>query len=214
MCASLAKVAMAVLAVTATFFLWSVFVLRNPVIPGFYPDPSFCRVGEAYYLVTSSFDYFPGVPIFSSKDLVNWRQIGHCLTRPEQLKLSKARSSEGIYAATIRYHQGRFYMVTTNASDCGNFFVWADDPAGPWSEPLRVDQGGIDPSLFFDSDGTVYFTSNGNNEPDYELGIETCFKKIGTPSATYGRFCHLFRLFPFSSASFCVTSAKAVVQCV
>ena len=137
------------------------FTYQNPIIPGFYPDPSICRVGEDYYLVNSSFEYFPGVPIFHSRDLVHWRQIGHCLTRSSQLPLGKAWSSEGIYAPTIRYHQGVFYMTTTNVSEGGHFYVHTQDPAGEWSEPLWVDQEGIDPSLFFDEQGTVYFTSQG-----------------------------------------------------
>jgi xylan 1,4-beta-xylosidase len=133
---------------------------NNPIIPGFYPDPSICRVGEDYYLVTSSFQFYPGVPIFHSRDLIHWEQIGHCLTRESQLKLDQARNSGGIYAPTIRYHQGVFYMVTTNVSHQGNFYVTASDPGGDWSEPVWVEQGGIDPSLFFDDDGKVYFTSN------------------------------------------------------
>jgi alpha-N-arabinofuranosidase len=132
---------------------------QNPIIPGFYPDPSICRVGKDYYLVTSSFSYFPGVPVFHSRDLVNWEQIGHCLTRASQLPLHKGWLSGGIYAPTIRYHDGIFYMVTTNVSSKGNFYVYTDDPAGTWSEPIWVDQGGIDPSLLFDEDGKVYFTS-------------------------------------------------------
>ena len=135
--------------------------IYNPVIPGFYPDPSVCRVGEDYYLVTSTFEYFPGVPVFHSKDLVHWRQIGHCLTREEQLPLKNARSSGGIFAPTMRYHEGTFYMITTSITGKGNFYVTATDPAGPWSNPIDVDQGGIDPSLFFDKDGTVYLTTNG-----------------------------------------------------
>ncbi len=129
----------------------------NPIIPGFYPDPSICRVGDDYYLVNSSFEYFPGVPIFHSKDLVHWRQIGHCLTRKSQLSLDKVRSSGGIYAPTIRYHKGIFYMVTTCVDCGGNFYVTAKDPAGPWSEPVWLDNEGMDPSLFFDDDGTVYY---------------------------------------------------------
>ncbi|MDP4088433.1 MAG: glycoside hydrolase family 43 protein [Bacillota bacterium] len=132
---------------------------KNPIIPGFYPDPSICRAGEDYYLVTSSFCYFPGVPIFHSTDLVNWKQIGHCLTTASQLPLGKTWRSAGIYAPTIRYHDGLFYMVTTNVSSGGNFYVYTDNPSGKWSEPLWVDQGGIDPSLLFDEDGRVYFTS-------------------------------------------------------
>lgn len=132
----------------------------NPIIPGFHPDPSVCRVGDDYYLVNSSFEYFPGVPIYHSRDLMNWRQIGHCLTRESQLPLHGVKASDGIYAPTIRHHEGRFYMVTTNMTGGGNFYVWTEDPAGEWSEPIWVAQKGIDPSLLFDH-GKVYFTSNG-----------------------------------------------------
>lgn len=130
----------------------------NPVIPGFYPDPSVCRVGDDYYLVNSTFEYFPGVPLFHSKDLVNWQQIGNCLTRESQLRLSQAGPSGGIYAPTIRHHEGIFYMVTTNVSDKGNFIVHTHDPAGEWSEPAWLEQGGIDPSLYFEGD-KCYLTS-------------------------------------------------------
>lgn len=131
----------------------------NPIISGFYPDPSVCRVGDDFYMATSTFEYFPGVPIFHSKDLVNWEQIGHCLVTDEQLPLEEAPSSAGIYAPTLRYHEGRFYMITTNVSDKGNFYVWTEDPAGPWSDPIWLDDWpGIDPSLFFDEDGTAYIT--------------------------------------------------------
>lgn len=115
---------------------------NNPIIPGFYPDPSICRVNEDYYLVTSTFEYFPGVPIFHSTDLVNWRQIGHVLDRPEQLNLDGTPNSRGIYAPTIRYNNGLFYMITTFVeSQHGarrNFFVTAKDPAGPWSDPVWI----------------------------------------------------------------------------
>jgi len=136
----------------------SAHTFPNPIIPGFYPDPSICRVGDDYYLVNSTFEYFPGVPISHSKDLVHWRQIGYCLTRKSQLPLDNMRASGGIYAPTIRYHDGTFYMITTNVDGGGNFYVTAKDPAGPWSEPIWIkDGGGIDPSLFFDDDGTVYY---------------------------------------------------------
>ncbi|HHX66192.1 MAG TPA: glycoside hydrolase family 43 protein, partial [Chloroflexi bacterium] len=107
------------------------------------------------------FEYYPGVPLFHSRDLVHWRQIGHCLTRPSQLPLEGARSSGGIFAPTIRYHDGVFYMVTTNVTGGGHFYVHTCDPYGEWSEPVWVDAGvpGIDPSLLFDDDGTVYFTA-------------------------------------------------------
>lgn len=135
---------------------------RNPIIPGFHPDPSLVRVGEDYYLVTSSFEFFPGVPVFHSRDLVHWRLLGHVLVRDSQLPLEGTGPSGGIFAPTIRHHDGTFYMITTNISGGGNFFVTAKDPAGPWSEPVWIkEQGGIDPSLFFDDDGTVYLATNG-----------------------------------------------------
>lgn len=147
----------------------------NPVIPGFYPDPSICRVGEDYYLVNSSFHYFPGVPIFHSRDLVNWRQIGHCLTRATQIQLSGLHSSMGIFAPTLRYHAGYFYMITTLVSGMSkggmhNFYVRASDPSGPWSEPVGLDWPGIDPSLFFDEDERVYITGT-NDFSGEESGI-------------------------------------------
>jgi xylan 1,4-beta-xylosidase len=135
---------------------------RNPVIPGFHPDPSVVRVGEWFYLVNSTFEFFPGVPVHRSRDLVHWELIGHALTRDSQLPLEKAGASRGIFAPTLRHHRGTYYMITTNVSHRGNFFVTARDPAGPWSEPVWIEgQGGIDPSLFFDDDGTAYLTTTG-----------------------------------------------------
>jgi xylan 1,4-beta-xylosidase len=132
---------------------------QNPILSGCYPDPSICRVENDYYLVTSTFAYFPGVPIFHSKDLVHWQQIGHVLTRPSQLNLDGVDQSKGIYAPTIRYHKGIFYMITTNFTGNGNFIVTSENPAGPWSEPyLLKGAEGIDPSLFFDDNGKVYYT--------------------------------------------------------
>jgi alpha-N-arabinofuranosidase len=149
----------------ALFGLWGIGysadttrTFENPVIPGFHPDPSICRVGDEYYLVNSSFEYFPGVPLFQSRDLVHWKQIGYCLARKSQLNLDHARDSGGVYAPTLRYHEGLFYMITALADNGGNFYVTAKNPAGPWSDPVWVDQGGIDPSLLFDDDGTVYYT--------------------------------------------------------
>ncbi len=139
---------------------------QNPVVPGFYPDPSLCRVGSSYYLATSSFEYFPGVPILTSKDLVSWKTVGHALTRKSQLDLSTAKSSQGIFAPTLRYHAGTFYLVTTNMSGGGSFFVTAKDPAGEWSEPVWIEEPEwtMDPSLFFDDDGRVYYTRHGKGE--------------------------------------------------
>lgn len=135
-------------------------IFTNPVLPGFHPDPSVCRVGRDLYLVTSSFEYFPGIPIFHSRDLVDWRPLGHVLTRRSQLRLHRARSSGGIYAPTIRHAHGQFYVVSTNVSGRGNFYVTARNPRGPWSEPVWLDREGIDPSLFFEGDRVIY-TRNG-----------------------------------------------------
>lgn len=151
---------------------------KNPVIPGFYPDPSICKAKGKYYLVCSSFQYFPGVPLFESDDLINWQQIGHVLTRESQLPLQGASCNGGIYAPTIRYNNGRFYMVTTNVNFGGNFYVYTDDIYGQWSEPVFVEQGGIDPSLYFE-DGKTYFMSNGEAD-NGEQGITQCEIDIET----------------------------------
>ena len=142
-------------------------MFHNPVLGGFYPDPSICRVGDDYYLVNSTFEYFPGVPIFHSRDLVHWRRIGHCLTRKSQLNLDKIAASCGIFAPTLRYHDGTFYMITTNITRGGNFYVTAKDPAGPWSEPVWLDPDGMDPSLLFDDDGSVYYTRHKGGAHGY-----------------------------------------------
>ncbi len=137
----------------------------NPILPGFYPDPSICRVGDTFYLVNSSFTYYPGVPIHESKDLVHWRQIGNVLDRPENLPLYDVYHSGGIYAPTIRYHEGTWYMITTNIGNLGNFIVTASKPEGPWSEPhLLEGADGIDPSLFFDDDGRCYYCGTKGRE--------------------------------------------------
>ncbi|WP_432970136.1 family 43 glycosylhydrolase [Dactylosporangium sp. CA-233914] len=136
---------------------------ETPIIPGFHPDPSICRVGSTYYLVTSSFEYAPGVPIFSSGDLRRWKQIGHVLDRPEQLESVNARPSGGIYAPTLRHHDGLFWMITTNVTrGPGQMLVTAEDPAGPWSDPLRIpDAHGIDPDLAWDDDGRCWLSWSG-----------------------------------------------------
>lgn len=134
---------------------------KNPIIPGYNPDPSICRVGDDFYLVNSTFEFFPGVPIYHSRNLVNWELKGYCLNRRSQLELDGCRNSGGIYAPTIRYHKGMFYMITTNVTGRGNFVVHTDNIEGDWSEPAWIDQGGIDPSLFWDDDDTCYYCSTG-----------------------------------------------------
>ena len=150
----------------------------NPILRGFYPDPSICRVGMDYYLVTSTFEYFPGLPIFHSKDLVNWEQVGHGFSRPTQMKISDVGpNGMGIFAPTIRYINGRFYIVCTNVSheslNKGNFLIWTDDIRGEWSDPIWLDLPGIDPSLFVDDDGTVYYSGTDGGIYLVELNLET-----------------------------------------
>ncbi|MGY4929043.1 glycoside hydrolase family 43 protein [Streptomyces sp. 900105755] len=129
----------------------------NPVVPGFHPDPSVCRAGADYYLVCSSFEYFPGVPLFHSRDLVHWRQLGNVLDRPGQLTLpADTPASGGVYAPTIRHHDGLFHVITTNVSAGGNFLVTAERPEGPWSDPVWVDVPGIDPDLAWDENGDCW----------------------------------------------------------
>jgi alpha-N-arabinofuranosidase len=143
----------------------------NPVVAGFYPDPSICRVGDDFYLIHSSFSFFPGIPIFHSRDLVNWTQLGHVLDRPSQLNLDGLSVSSGIYAPAIEHHDGLFYVITTNVYGIGNFYVTAKDPAGPWSDPITLPFDGIDPSFFFDDDGRAYVVHNGpppEKSPLYE----------------------------------------------
>lgn len=136
----------------------------NPILEGFSPDPSVCAVGDDYYLVTSTFAYFPGVPIYHSKDLVNWKQIGNVLDRKEQLNLISAAHSQGIFAPSIRYYDRTFYMITTNVTNGGNFLVTTDNPAGDWSDPYFIDNApGIDPSLFFDDNGKCYYVGTREN---------------------------------------------------
>jgi beta-xylosidase len=134
---------------------------RNPVLAGFYPDPSITRVGDTFYLVNSTFTYFPGIPVFRSHDLVHWQQIGNVIDRPGQLNFEGLAASRGVFAPTIRYHNGVFYVVTTAVDAGGNFLSVATHPEGPWSDPIWLREvDGIDPSLFFDDDGKAYLVNN------------------------------------------------------
>ncbi len=137
---------------------------KNPVLPGFHADPSVCRAGDDFYLVNSTFQYFPGVPVFHSKDLVNWEQVGNCLTRPSQVDLKGTDGNSGIYAPTIRYNNGRFYMVTTVFPSRRHFYVWTDNPAGEWSEPVVIDFaiGSCDPTLYFEDDKCYFLWKEGD----------------------------------------------------
>lgn len=133
----------------------------NPILAGFYPDPSVTRGPDGYYLVHSTFSYFPGIPVFHSKDLVHWEQIGNVIDRPGMLDFDGLGLSRGVFAPTIEYHDGIFYVANTCVDCGGNFIVTATDPAGPWSDPVWLPEvGGIDPSLFFEEDGSVWIMNN------------------------------------------------------
>ncbi|KCZ50516.1 hypothetical protein HY29_07060 [Hyphomonas beringensis] len=133
----------------------------NPVIAGFYPDPSVTRGPDGYYLVNSTFAYFPGIPVFHSKDLIHWEQIGNVIDRQDMLDFDRLGLSLGVFAPTIKFHDGTFYVATTCVLCGGNFVVTATDPAGPWSDPIWLPEvGGIDPSLFFEEDGSVWIMNN------------------------------------------------------
>ena len=161
---------------------------RNPVLPGFHADPSVCRAGDDFYLVNSTFQYFPGVPVFHSKDLIHWEQVGNCLTRPSQLDLTGLYKQDnpelgwtnaGVYATTIRENKGRFYMVTTVFPSRRHFYVWTDNPAGEWSEPIVIDFaiGSCDPTLYFEGDKCYFLWKEGDIKI-CEIDVETG-KKIG-----------------------------------
>jgi xylan 1,4-beta-xylosidase len=145
--------------------------ITNPILAGFYPDPSICKVGQDYYLVNSTFAYFPGIPVFHSRDLVHWKLISHVLDRPEQLNLDKQGVSRGLFAPAIRYSKGVFYVTCTLVDIGGNFVVSAKRPEGPWSMPVwQPEVDGIDPSLFFDDNGKAYLVYNSappDNKPLY-----------------------------------------------
>ncbi|WP_264392470.1 glycoside hydrolase family 43 protein [Porphyrobacter sp. ULC335] len=143
---------------------------RNPVIPGFHPDPSIVRVGRDFYAVTSTFSWFPGLPILHSTDLVNWRIIGNAIDRPTQLDFSGLGTNRGLFAPAITHHDGRFWIVNTCIECGGNFVITADNPGGPWSDPVWLEFGGIDPSLHFEPDGSAWIVYNDAppGEPKYE----------------------------------------------
>ncbi|WP_087510481.1 glycoside hydrolase family 43 protein [Cellulomonas iranensis] len=135
--------------------------VSNPVLPGFHPDPTVCRVGDDYWLVTSTFEYFPGLPVHHSTDLARWEHVGHAIDRRSQLDMECVRPSGGLYAPTLRHHDGTFWMTCTLVDGhrgAGNFVMSAEHPAGPWSDVTWLeDAEGIDPSLFFDDDGSAWY---------------------------------------------------------
>ncbi|RYY56102.1 MAG: glycoside hydrolase family 43 protein [Chitinophagaceae bacterium] len=145
-------------------------VVTNPILSGFYPDPSIVKVGPDYYLINSTFSYFPGIPVFHSKDLKNWKQIGNVIDRTSQLDFMGERITRGLFAPAISYHKGLFYVTCTDIDHEGNFVVTASNPAGPWSDPVKLPQvRGIDPSLYFDADKAyiIYNSDAPDNKPLY-----------------------------------------------
>ncbi|MFM2351722.1 MAG: hypothetical protein RL096_203 [Actinomycetota bacterium] len=133
----------------------------NPIIPGFNPDPSIVRVGSDYYVVNSTFEYLPGLPIYHSKDLDTWQLIGHVATRPGQLRGAGVKPPGGAWAPTIRFHQGLFYVVVTDFFGRGNLLFTSENAAGPWSDGIQLDIGGIDPDLAWDEKGDCYLSVSG-----------------------------------------------------
>jgi xylan 1,4-beta-xylosidase len=145
--------------------------LVNPILSGFYPDPSIVQVESDYYLVNSTFSYFPGIPVFHSKDLKNWKQVGNVIDRTTQLDFMGELMTRGLFAPAISFYNGTYYVTCTDIDHEGNFVVTAKDPAGPWSDPVKIPQvRGIDPSLFFNDDGKAYIVYNSDapdNKPLY-----------------------------------------------
>ncbi|OAN62256.1 glycoside hydrolase family 43 protein [Sphingomonas sp. TDK1] len=138
---------------------------RNPILSGYYPDPSVTRVGDDYYLVLSSFAHYPGLPIFHSKDLVHWTQIANAIDRPGQLDFTGMRTSQAVFAPDISYHAGTFYIVNTCVSCKGNFVITAKDPRGPWSDPIWLPFEGIDPSITWEGDKAYIVNNRAPDEP-------------------------------------------------
>ncbi len=137
--------------------------LENPIIPGFYPDPTICRTGDDYYMVCSSFELCPGLPVFHSKDLAHWEQICNAMTPENGFHMEKNCMVGGVMAPTLRYKDGTYYIINANFSDRGNYIITAGNPAGPWSDPHWLDDvPGIDASLFFDDDGKAYIMGTGD----------------------------------------------------
>jgi len=144
---------------------------RNPVLAGWHPDPAITRAGDKFYLVVSTFTFFPGIPVFESADLVHWKQVGNVIERPSQLDFDGLSVSRGVFAPSITFHDGTFYVLNTAVDSGGNYLATATNPAGPWSDPVWLKSiDGIDPSLFFDDDGKAYLLNNGPPEgtPQYE----------------------------------------------
>jgi alpha-N-arabinofuranosidase len=165
-------------------------IVKNPILSGFYPDPSICRVESDFYLVTSTFAYFPGIPVFHSRDLQNWKQIGNAIDRPGQLNYNENQISQGLFAPAIRENNGTFYILCTLIKNGGNFIITAKDPAGPWSDPVWLKElDGIDPSIFFDSDGKAWYcgTHPAPEGEAYSGNYEIFIRELDLNAAASGK---------------------------
>lgn len=166
------RVSISSILLLCTLFCHAQSKIVNPILAGFYPDPSICFDGKSYYLINSTFAYFPGVPVFKSDDLINWKQIGNVISKPSQMDFMDERLTRGLFAPAINYHNGLYYVTCTDIDHIGNFVVTAKNPAGPWSNPVALpDAKGIDPSLFFDDNNKAYIVYNSDapdNKPLYQ----------------------------------------------
>jgi xylan 1,4-beta-xylosidase len=157
-----------IVALLATNFSFSQSTtIQNPILTGFYPDPSIVKVGVDYYLINSTFSYFPGIPVFHSKDLKNWKQIGNVIDRPSQMDFMGEKLTRGLFAPAISYYKGVYYVSCTDIDHDGNFVVTATNPVGPWSDPFKIPQvRGIDPSLYFDTETDKAYIVYNSDAPD------------------------------------------------
>jgi xylan 1,4-beta-xylosidase len=153
-------------------------MIENPILPGFHPDPSVLRIGEDYWIATSTFEWLPGIRLHHSRDLVHWRPAGHALTRASQADLHGVAPSKGVWAPALSRDEatGLCFLcyslvrnITDNFFDLDNWLVTASDPSGPWSDPVYLNSNGFDPSLFHDSDGNKWLV---NLEWDFRQGYE------------------------------------------
>ena len=175
--------------------------IRNPILPGFNPDPSICRVADDFYIATSTFEWFPGVQIHHSRDLIHWNLITHALNEKRLLDLQGVPSSGGIWAPALSHHEGLFYLCYTvvhqheaASKDTPNFLITSPSIYGPWSDPVYINSSGFDPSLFHDDDGKKYWLNMvWDHRPDHhpfygivkqELDPKT-FQLIGMPKLIF-----------------------------
>ncbi|GAB3017306.1 glycoside hydrolase family 43 protein [Spirosoma pulveris] len=164
---NLMKAVFAAFCLVTSYTLPAQTTLVNPILTGFYPDPSIVRVGPDYYSVHSTFSYFPGLPIMHSRDLKNWKQIGNVINRPSQMEFMGERMTRGLFAPAITYYKGTYYITCTDIDHDGNFVVTSKNPAGPYSDPVKIPQViGIDPSIYFDEETDKAYIIYNSDAPD------------------------------------------------